>query len=87
MTDDPLDEARGLSIASTSLCFALVTLLFNKGIIQRADMDDFFESVLESLETDLTPTDPAARIARSIIDSMAQVAATGGESAPKADRS
>ena len=85
MTDDLLDEARGLSISSSGLCFALVTLLFNKGIIQKADVDDFFESVLVTLETDLTPTDPAVRIARDIVETMAQ-AATSGASAPKTDR-
>jgi hypothetical protein len=84
--DDLLNEARGLSIASASLCFGLVTLLYKKGLIQKADMDDFYEGVLGTLEKDLSPTDPAVKVARGLVDGMAQVAANLGNLSPKADR-
>jgi hypothetical protein len=84
--EELLNEARGLAIAGTSMCFSLVTLLFKKGVIRKAEMDDFFEGVLETLEKHLAPTDPAVKVARGIVDGMAQVAATGGQSEPKADR-
>jgi hypothetical protein len=69
-----------------TLSFSLVTLLYKQGKITKAEMDDLFQGVLETLENSPLATDPAVGIARVLIDGMAQVAATGGTLAPKANR-
>jgi hypothetical protein len=48
--------------------------------------NNLFEGVLETIENSPYANDPADRIARGLIDGMAQVAATGGTLKPKADR-
>jgi hypothetical protein len=88
MADDEhfLNEARGIAFASHALVFSVITLLFKKGLMNKSEMDDLFEGVLETIENSPYANDPTGRIARGLIDGMAQIAATGGTLKPKADR-
>jgi hypothetical protein len=84
--DHFLNEARGLGFASYSLVFALIGLLHKKGILSREEVNEFYEGILQTIENSPYANDPAGRIARGLIDGMAQVTATGGQSKPKADQ-
>jgi hypothetical protein len=79
-----LDEARGMALASQSLVFCVIKLLREKQALTKAELNDLFEGVLQTLEGSAYANDPAGRIARVIIDDMAQIAATDGTLKPQA---
>jgi hypothetical protein len=87
LTDaEPQIETRALALTSLALAFSTVSLLAKTKRISKPEADDLFQGVLEVLESFPADIDPAVQVARQLVDAMAQVVATGGTFAPKADR-
>jgi hypothetical protein len=80
------NEARGMALAAFSISYSTITLLIRTGRISKAEGVDLYEGVLETLENFPGATDPDIRIARGLVDYMAQITATDGKFEPKADR-
>lgn len=77
------EETEGVALAGMSLAFGVISRLQQKGLLTKEDVQGLFEGVLQSLEQDNPdPNSPGTRIARALVDAMAQVAATGGTMKP-----
>jgi hypothetical protein len=81
-----MDDTRALAMAASTLVFALITHLSKRGIIPTPDAVDLFQAALEVLETIPPASDPGVDKARQLIDGFAQIVATHGTLAPKADQ-
>jgi hypothetical protein len=77
MDVDSTVETRAIAIVGMSLTFGLVSLLQKKGVLTKAEMDNLFQGVLESLENSPATSDQGVQAARVLVEGMAQVAATG----------
>lgn len=71
------DEIRGCALAAFTLSTALLTFIIAKKLMNDAQVDEFLEGVLQSLERFPAPTDPGLRKARSTIEALAHVVTKG----------